>query len=642
MTSSQRNKLAAAVVFFLIAAVVVGGMTWGTVSSFKLAKKNVTEDHERKISLAVWEMSSYMGGILNSEGARDPTDYVAFHWRRPVGVVSDGHTELDTSRVAVVLESPLAILGPPHNWIDLYFQVGTKGAMSSPQIHEDSSPWPFENARAFWRPDRGRLQTWQWVKTELPGVNLHERVAALCQSDYVTSVADTLTEQTRAATTAQQDRAAAGGTLPPVRDVYEQRQQILRDSQVSYLPPATCVDADIAERNVRSVVGAEPGGLDERAPQLAEDVEISADPITPFWLGAGPDGGRKLAFVRECHANVAVFYQGFIGDWDRLKPELLAQIANLNLFPRVDLEPVPVGSEGDVEASKRQMVNLPVRLKVPGIPGGAASAAWRSIRRNLITMWAAAAAVLVVAGWGLRSLVALTERRMQFAYAVTHELRTPLTTFRLYSDMLSAGLVPEASRQEYLDTLNRESLRLSSQVEGVLEYARLQSRRVKLNLSETDGASLLRAISETLEKRCGENDVQARTENAIAEGQRLRTDVDVVNRIAGVLVSNASRHARGTPNASMLVRLGSEDGALQLDVIDSGPGINRADARAIFRPFRRGRGADKAAQGGIGLGLALARSWASLLGGRLELLARHHPQYGGAHFRLTIPAQVRS
>ena len=632
MTSSQRNKLAAAVVFFLIATVVVGGMTWGTVSSFKLAKKNVTEDHERRISLAVWEMSSYMGGILNSEGARDPTDYVAFHWRRPVGVVSDGHTELDTSRVAVVLESPLAILGPPHDWIDLYFQVGTKGAISSPQIHEDFSPWPFENARAFWRPDRARLQTWEWVNTELPGINLQERVAALCQSDYVTS---------GAATAAQEHTAVAGGASPEVFDVYEQRQQILRDSQVSYLPPATCVDADIAERNVRSVVGAEPGGLEETAPQLSEDVEISADPITPFWLGVGPDGGRKLAFVRECHANVSVFYQGFIGDWDRLKPELVAQIANLNLFRRVDLEPIPVGSEGDIEARKTEMVNLPVRLKVPGIPGGAASAAWRSIRRNLITMWAAAAAVLVVAGWGLRSLVALAERRMQFAYAVTHELRTPLTTFRLYSDMLSAGLVPEASRQEYLDTLNRESLRLSSQVEGVLEYARLQSRRVKLNLTETDGASLLRAISETLEKRCVAGNVQTRTENAIGEDQRLRTDVDVVNRIAGVLVSNASRHARGTPNASMLVRLSSEDGAVHLDVIDSGPGINRADARAIFRPFRRGRGADKAAQGGIGLGLALARSWANLLGGRLELLARHHPQYGGAHFRLTIPAQIR-
>ena len=642
MTSSQRNKLTAAVVFFLIATVVVGGMAWGTASSFKLARKNVTEDHERKISLAVWEMSSYMGGILNSEGARDPTDYVTFHWRRPVGVVSDSHAELDTSRVAVVLESPLAILGPPHDWIDLYFQVGTKGAISSPQIHEDFSPWPFENSRAFWRPDSRALQTWEWVKGTLPGVNLHERVGELCQCDYGGSGAITQTEQMQMTTATQQDAATADGTRPQVPDVYKQRRQILRDSQVSYLPPATCVDADIAERNVRSVVGFETDGLDEAAPQPAEDVEITADPITPFWLGVGPDGGRKLAFVRECHANLAVFYQGFIGDWDRLRPDLLGQIAHLNLFPQADLEPVPVGSEGDIEARKTEMINLPVRLKVPDIPGEASAAAWRSIRRNLITMWAAAVTVLVVAGWGLHSLVALMERRMQFAYAVTHELRTPLTTFRLYSDMLSAGLVPEASRQEYLDTLNRESLRLSSLVEGVLEYARLQSHRVKVNLTETDGASLLRVISETLEKRCGENDVQARTENAIAEGQRLRTDVDVVNRIAGVLVNNACRHARGTSDASMLVRLGSEDGAMQLDVIDSGPGINRADARAIFKPFRRGRGADKAAQGGIGLGLALARSWANLLGGRLVLLARHHPRYGGAHFRLTVPAQMQS
>ena len=82
MRSSQRSKLAGAIVFSLIAAVVVGGMAWATVSSFELAKRYVGEQHERKKSRAVWEMSSYMGGILNAEGARDPEDYVAFHWRR--------------------------------------------------------------------------------------------------------------------------------------------------------------------------------------------------------------------------------------------------------------------------------------------------------------------------------------------------------------------------------------------------------------------------------------------------------------------------------------------------------------------------------------------------------------------------------
>ena len=48
------------------------------------------------------------------------------------------------------------------------------------------------------------------------------------------------------------------------------------------------------------------------------------------------------------------------------------------------------------------------------------------------------------------------------------------------------------------------------------------------------------------------------------------------------------------------------------------------------------------AEDAVGLGLALARNWATLLGGRLELAARHHPQYGGAHFRLTIPARLQT
>jgi len=638
--SSQRSRLAGAVVFILIAVVVMGGMTWATVSSFELAKRHVTEQHERKISRAVWEMSSHMGGILNAEGARDPVDYVAFHWRRPVAVISDSHAELDTGGVAVVLESPLAILGPPHDWIDVYFQVDTKGTVSSPQIHDEASPLPFENSQVFWRADNRTLETWEWVKTVLPSVNLRERAALLCQSDYDVASEPVETQQTQMITATRKDAPVTNDTRSRVRDVYHQRRQSLRDSQISYLPPAACVDADIARRNVGNVAESHADDFDEAALQFADDVEISADPITAFWFGPGPDGARKLAFVRECHADAATFYQGFIGNWDRLKPVLLGQIAEL--LPEADLEPLLDDAKHDPEASKLQMINLPVRLQVPDIPGGASAAAWGRVRVSLIGTWAAAAAVLVVAGWGLRNLVALTERRMQFAYAVTHELRTPLTTFRLYSDMLSAGLVPDASKQQYLDTLNHESIRLSSLVEEVLEYARLESQRVQLDPIETDGASLLRMISETLEKRCKDNGIEARTENTIAEGRQMRIDVDVVNRIAGVLVNNACRHARGTSSAATLVRLSRDNGTLQLDVIDSGPGITRADARTIFKPFRRGRGADKAVQGGIGLGLALARGWATLLGGRLELVSRHNPQYGGAHFRLTVPAEIQS
>jgi K+-sensing histidine kinase KdpD len=134
--------------------------------------------------------------------------------------------------------------------------------------------------------------------------------------------------------------------------------------------------------------------------------------------------------------------------------------------------------------------------------------------------------------------------------------------------------------------------------------------------------------------------VEARTKNDVPDGRSVRTDVDLVNQITGVLLDNAARHARGSKEPTVLLHLAGDNGNLHLDVIDTGPGVNRGDARTIFKPFRRGRGADAAAQRGIGLGLALARSWANLLGGRLDLASRHHPEYGGAHFRLTIPVRT--
>jgi signal transduction histidine kinase len=316
-----------------------------------------------------------------------------------------------------------------------------------------------------------------------------------------------------------------------------------------------------------------------------------------------------------------------------LRGSLLSEIQDA--FPKADLVPV---SDVDAPAEDR-MATLPVRL-VPGeFPVVPAAAVWEKVRFTLVTSWMAAIGVLAAAGIGFRNLVALTERRLQFAYAVTHELRTPLTTFQLYSDMLAAGLVPEESRQEYFETLNKESKRLSDLVEGVLEYARLENQKVTLHPALTTAPGLMQIISDQIAERCKRHGVTLKTENTVENGLLIRTDVDLIKQITGVLVNNACRHAGDSSDPTVIVRVEAEDDRLHLDVIDTGPGIERADARLVFRPFRRGRHAEKKAQSGIGLGLALARGWATLLGGRLELAARRHPQHGGAHFRLSIPRE---
>lgn len=628
MRSSTRSKLAATAVFMAIAAVVVGGMTWATWATLELKKKDFADKQSRKIEKAVSIIDGYMGGIRASETMRSYLDYKAYFFKRPLRVWTREHSEVpDTT---VVEKSPLLENGPRHDWIDLHFQVATDGDISSPQVIANPEQWLVEGGKAPPECKPRTCHAWDWLLKVLPGMNL---AAAFHDQDGM-GAHDKAEANVESTLVMRSNRPEANLPQPKFA---AQRRRSQRDSLVGARVPPDCVAPEIATGNVTSRSEIHDDTDSEADSMFEGQVEIrSGDFARPFWVEPAPPEGPKLMFVRECTADADVFYQGFIGDWTRLKAELLQQLNGLDLFDKVDLVPTEPGEEPVVGT----MINLPVRLVVPEVPGGFARAAWNSVGGWLLASWLTAVAVLAVAGVGLRNLVMLTERRMQFAYAVTHELRTPLTTFRLYSDMLSADLVPEPKKREYLSTLNRESQRLSTLVEDVLEYARLENRNVRLNPTELQAAVMLDRMTESLRTRCEANGLEGHANNTIANGLVVRTDVDLVQRIAGVLVSNACRHACGSDGAGVYLELSGDEHQVYLDIADTGPGIDRADQHNIFKPFRRGRRAEHTAQGGIGLGLALARDWANLLGGRLELIERRHPEYGGAHFRLTIPTRA--
>jgi signal transduction histidine kinase len=632
VTGARKNKLAAIGVFALTALVVTAGITWATVATLQLAKRTVMDEHKRMVSEALMLMDVDIKSILHVEAAREYTDYRSQYAARAVAVLPGDNVEIDAD---VYLPSPLAQRSPVHDWVDLYFQVDPDGIPSSPQV-------PLEGV--FYLPDRTRVlagcdqricRTWAWfIMHALPGLDFPE-FSGREEPEDASFVGSTALARAPAATSRNGIsalREAIGQRLNTTD--YQKPKRSFQYSQRQHLPPRECVPHYIADRNIR----IEPKGFlrfSGLTPQPGPDVEVKAGRFRePIWLEPEPEEGPKLAFIRDCFQEEVVFHQGFIGDWGRLKVALLDEIKDV--FPDADLVPIKDGEQ--VEGPKLQ--NLPVRLVVPDASGMAMAAAWKSVGGTLISTWIGAAGVLAIAGIGLRNLVTLMERRMQFAYAVTHELRTPLTTFRLYTDMLSAGLVPDESKQEYLTTLNRESQRLSNLVEDVLEFARLENHKVRLAPTETDAPTLLEALADMHAQRCARDGIEARTENLVSNGQALYVDIDAVNRIAAVLINNACRHARDSERPTVLLRLGAENGHTHLDVIDSGSGIDRSDVHQIFKPFRRGKSATNSAHGGIGLGLALARSWARLLGGRLDLIARRHPEYGGAHFRLTIPSEV--
>jgi len=626
MTSSKKSMVTAIAPFGLIAVTLVSGLAWATASTYQLAKKNVSDEYRARLDVALRRIESRVLGVLNSEAARPYTDYAHRYEAQPDVVRFDRRT-LDPDRTTVGLPSPLAQTDPPYHWMDLHFQIDTTGAVSSPQIPDLSLAWPVDRSGMSEETKRRSQETWEWLEKALLKSDIAGEVAASfarCQTAEGSSIASIEGE-------AQQ---AIGDEVARSRG----KRGDLLDEQRGYLPPEECFQSTGVRTNAPGDGGRNFSIFNSVRGENDGPVNISLGPFAPpFWIAGTRPENPKLLFVREVYADAQVFYQGFVGDWEHLKPQLIAEVSGL--FPEADI--VPVANDALVEPSltRVRLRQVPAVLKVAGLPGGLAATAWRTIQSQVYMSWAAAAAVLVAAAWGVWTLVALADRRMQFAYAVTHELRTPLTTFRLYSDMLSAGLVPESSKAEYLDTLNTESIRLATLVESVLEYARLENQKVKLHLERTDGPSLLKSVGEMLELRCRENCVEPKLLNHVANGTLIRTDINLVNQIAGVLVNNAVRHARGNESALVLVELAVDGGRIHLDVADSGPGIAAADARHIFKPFRRGSDADTSARGGVGLGLALAKNWANLLGGRLELASRHHPTLDGAHFRLTIPTE---
>ena len=234
--------------------------------------------------------------------------------------------------------------------------------------------------------------------------------------------------------------------------------------------------------------------------------------------------------------------------------------------------------------------------------------------------------------WGV---VALSERRATFVSSVTHELRTPLTTFRMYADMLARGMVTEPGRrQEYLETLRRESERLTHLVENVLSYARLERGRGPQLCEAFTVGNLVERLQPHLAERAVQENMELSVDMADdALPQKLTTDVGVVEQIFSNLVDNAAKYAAEATDRRIHLEAKRVPDGVQFTVRDHGPGFDKSRQARVARPFSKSAEEASVTAPGVGLGLALCRRLAKQLGGRLEI-ATHSD---GATLQLVLP-----
>ena len=219
-------------------------------------------------------------------------------------------------------------------------------------------------------------------------------------------------------------------------------------------------------------------------------------------------------------------------------------------------------------------------------------------------------------------LAALEEsvgRQRRLVADASHELRTPLTAARTNVDLVREGKLPEDEVRHALDEASVELDSLTSLVSDLVELARGEERKLRLEHVALD--DLVSAAVERAKSRAPE----ATFVTSLAP-VHVRVDPVLVERAVGNLLDNAVKYS--PPGAPIEVSV--RDG--EVVVADHGPGIAEEDLPRIFDRFYRA--ASARAKPGAGLGLAIVREAAEAHGGH----ATAESGADGARFRLSLPA----
>lgn len=220
----------------------------------------------------------------------------------------------------------------------------------------------------------------------------------------------------------------------------------------------------------------------------------------------------------------------------------------------------------------------------------------------------------------------------EFLMRVTHDLRTPLTAIRGHALALSDGVVPEDAVPRSLGAIASEANRLEVLVTDLLDLARMDADRFRVNLAPTDPGEAVRAAVDAMSSAAAAKGVAI--EDDIADLPGITTDADRVQQAIGNLIDNA---IRWTPEGGTVRVSARPDaaGGVVTEVSDTGPGIAPHMREAVFEPFRSAETPD--GKIGSGLGLAISRQLARTLGG--DLTAGDAPG-GGARFTLVLPREA--
>lgn len=243
-----------------------------------------------------------------------------------------------------------------------------------------------------------------------------------------------------------------------------------------------------------------------------------------------------------------------------------------------------------------------------------------------------------------------------FIANMSHELRTPMNAILGFAELMKTDPAMRADYREYMEIIYESGQYLLSLINGILDLAKIESKKVNFNWETFELNNLIENLNKIFTFKAKTQNIKFLVEAKNRLPERIKTDQQKIRQVLINLLGNAFKFTR---QGQIILRLTALDFAetktfkagqvqplqptdsetpltMLFEVIDTGPGIPPEDLSKIFQPFVQAELGQKV-EGGTGLGLSISQKFVEILGGELIV---HSVVNEGSCFQCYLPVMV--
>ncbi|WP_416723245.1 sensory box histidine kinase PhoR [Bacillus stercoris] len=259
------------------------------------------------------------------------------------------------------------------------------------------------------------------------------------------------------------------------------------------------------------------------------------------------------------------------------------------------------------ETKKCKLLRLPIKIErryfeVDGVPIMGPDDEWKGI---------------VLVFHDMTETKKLEQMRKDFVANVSHELKTPITSIKGFTETLLDGAMEDKEAlSEFLSIILKESERLQSLVQDLLDLSKIEQQNFTLSIDTFEPAKMLGEIETLLKHKADEKGISLQL-NVPKDPQYVSGDPYRLKQVFLNLVNNALTY---TPEGgSVAINVKPREKDIQIEVADSGIGIQKEEIPRIFERFYRVDKDRSRNSGGTGLGLAIVKHLIEAHEGKIDV-----------------------